>query len=199
MAQQRSRSRDGELPMEISTGASKQRHHYNYFFLSKSSKCAPLHCIKEGSCRQNELHSDVLSFLDVLITRKYFCLLLGEHSSQITGVTVSSSKQRNFDNCKFFKHVLGKRQNFATLFSNFVPWFITYYALLCLYNNTIYYYTYLFMQDEFGLYVYKVDVRREDEIVALFFPHFSLLLILYGHLRARNGILKRACVIWGSN
>lgn len=28
------------------------------------------------------------------------------------------------------------------------------------------------MQDEFGLYVYKVNVRREDEIVVLFFFPF---------------------------
>lgn len=42
---------------------------------------------------------------------------------------------------------------------------------------------YLFIQDEFGLYVCKV--RREDEIVASHSPlppHLFLLLILCGHL-----------------
>lgn len=42
------------------------------------------------------------------------------------------------------------------------------------------------MHDEFGFYVYKVNVRREDEIVARLFPHLSLLLILCVVIRKRG-------------
>lgn len=73
------------------------------------------------------------------------------------------------------------------------------YAFLCLYNNNRYYYTYLFMHDDFGFYVYKVNVRREDEIVARLFPHLSLLLIWCGRLRVRHGVCKRARATLGSN
>lgn len=51
---------------------------------------------------------------------------------------------------------------------------------------------------KFGLYAYKVNVRRENEIVTLFSSLLFLFLIFCGHLRARSGIFKRACVIWDS-
>lgn len=124
-------------------------------------------------------------FSAVLITGKHVCLLLGKCSSQITGATISFSKERNVENPSFFKHVLGNFQ-FCTQI----------YYLVCSTEYIIKLYSIIYYV--FGLYIDKVNVRRENEIVAGFSSLLSLFLICCGHLRARNSVFQRACVIWDS-